>query len=133
MSAAVKLHSRAIAENPSVLVVEDEALIRMAIADSLKDDGFTVLEAGNALDAVRLLESDDSVELVFSDISMPGGMDGTALADWVHTHRPGMPILLTSGSAQSVDFAANEQFFAKPYDMPSVVECIRRAVESRRA
>jgi DNA-binding NtrC family response regulator len=136
MSAAAKRLPEPSPEFPSVLVVEDEILIRIALADSLQDCGIKVLEAGNALDAIRILEADGTIELVFSDISMPGGMDGTALAQWVHAHRPGVPVLLTSGNRPSsqnsaLEFA-NEQFFAKPYNMPSVIACIRDAVGARR-
>lgn len=81
----------------TVLVVEDDTMVRMPIAEYLRDCGYTVLEAGSASEAIATLDSGAPVGLVFSDIRMPGKMDGLGLAEWCHVHCPAVPVLLTSG------------------------------------
>jgi DNA-binding NtrC family response regulator len=120
---------------PAVLVVEDEVLIRLVIADYLRECGFKVYEAGTAEEAIEILESNQAtINLVFSDIRLPGDMNGFALGQWIRTNRPGLPILLTSGDAKKSDAAKelceNEPFFAKPYDVQLVVAQIRTIIEA---
>jgi CheY-like chemotaxis protein len=87
-----------------ILVVEDEVLIRFVIADYLRECGYHVMEAANAAEAVALLEVEAApIDLVFSDVQMPGDMDGFGLAHWVRDNRPGLPIILTSGNARTAD------------------------------
>ena len=81
----------------TVLVVEDDMMVRMPISEYLRARGYTVLEAGNASEAIATLDSVAEVGVVFSDIRMPGTMDGVGLAEWCHAHRPALPVLLTSG------------------------------------
>src|SRR5215469_3087623 len=113
----------------SVLVVEDETLLRMMLSDYLNEAGFNVLEAFNADDAIRVIETND-VDVVFSDVHMPGQMDGFGLARWVHCHRPGTPVLLTSGVANKYEAAKEgvdaDSFLSKPYDLSILAEEIRR-------
>jgi DNA-binding NtrC family response regulator len=121
---------------PAILVVEDEVLIRLVIADYLRECGFKVYEAGTAAEAVEVLESDQaSIDLVFSDIRLPGAMNGFALAQWARTNRPGLPVILTSGDSKKSDAAKelceNEPFFAKPYDVQRVVAEIRTIIEAK--
>lgn len=104
----------------TVLVVEDDILIRMALAEYLRDCGLRVIEAGNGAEAVRVLtQSDVAIDLVFSDVQMPE-MDGFGLAQWVHANRPGLPIILTSGNdlmAQKAhDVCTDGPLEKKPYD-----------------
>jgi len=82
---------------PTILVVEDDPLVRMPIAEYLRDCGYNVLEADDASEAVSLIDGGHDVDLVFSDIRMPGLMDGLELARWVRRTHPGLPVLLTSG------------------------------------
>ena len=122
---------------PAVLVVEDEVLIRLVIADYLRECGFKVYEAGNAREAVEILESDEAaIDLVFSDIRLPGEMNGFALAQWVRKNRPSVPVVLTSGDSKKSEAAKelceNEPFFAKPYDVQLVVSHIRTLIDARR-
>jgi CheY-like chemotaxis protein len=122
---------------PAVLVVEDEVLIRLVIADYLRECGFKVYEAATALEAIEILESDKAaIDLVFSDVRLPGEMSGFTLAQWVRTNRPGVPIVLTSGDARKSEAAKelceNEPFFAKPYDVQRVVSHIRTLIDARR-
>ena len=86
----------------SILVVEDEVLLRFVIADYLRDCGYQVIEANDASEAVALLTLEPP-DLVFSDVRMPGEMDGLGLARWVRTNRPGLPVILTSGDVQTAD------------------------------
>jgi CheY-like chemotaxis protein len=81
----------------TVLVVDDDLMVREPIADYLREVGYQVLEAGDAQEAIDLVDHADHVDLVFSDVRMPGDLDGIGLARWVHTHRPDLPVLLTTG------------------------------------
>jgi len=82
---------------PTVLIVEDEVLIREAVTDHLRECGFLVLEACDAEEAIEILEAGVDIDVVFSDIRMPG-MGGVALAKWVSENRPGTPVFLASGN-----------------------------------
>src|ERR1700759_156180 len=81
----------------TILVVEDEVLVRMNIADHLREQGFIVLEAATADEARSVLLAGVQIDLVFSDIMMPGPLDGAGLADWLVAHNPDVPIILASG------------------------------------
>lgn len=121
---------------PSVLIVEDEILIRMALSDYLQECGFKVLEAGHAAEAIEILESGKAIiDFIFSDISMPGDIDGFGLAKWVRANRPEIPILLTSGDSKKASAAHTlceaEPFLAKPYDLHLVVAHIRTLIDAR--
>lgn len=121
---------------PLVLVVEDEVLIRMAAADHLRHCGFKVAEAGSSAEAQELILSGLKVDLVFSDITMPGALDGIGLAQWLGTHAPDLPVILTSGVTSSLDTAkkvcANVHvLLPKPYDYDGVVTNIRTALAAR--
>jgi len=116
---------------PTILVVDDEPLIRMMVSDYLQECGFKVVEASNADEAQQMIQSDALVlDLVFSDVKMPGTKDGFALAQWVRTHRPEIPVVLASGDTSKIqnahDLCADEPFFAKPYDLQLLVTKIRQ-------
>lgn len=120
----------------TILVVEDDVLIRMDVSDYLRDCGWHVVEAGNATEAVTVLESDTAVDLVFSDIQMPGAIDGFGLAAWVREHRPGLRIILTSGAVQRSEATASlcdEGPLGKPYDHDRLAERIRHHLEAAAA
>ncbi len=108
----------------TVLVVEDEALVRLPIAEYLRDRGYHVLEAENAAEAIALVET-AAVDVVFSDVRMPGRMDGFALARWLREHHPDVPVLLTSGWT-GLDTAASQgvKVIPKPYSQAQVVQRI---------
>jgi DNA-binding response OmpR family regulator len=113
-----------------VLLVEDEVLIRMATSDYLQECGFKVLEASTAAEAITMIQGTESpIDIVFSDIRMPGEMDGFGLARWIREHRPGMAVLLTSGDAKMADAATGLceklDILPKPYDFEFAVARIR--------
>ena len=107
------------AEQHVVLVVEDEVVLRMAVSAHLREEGFVVIEAVDGEEAVELLRANHKIQLVFSDITMPGAMDGDQLADWIADRYPKIRILLTSGITQR----GQQPFIAKPY---SFIELQRR-------
>ncbi|RZM13065.1 MAG: response regulator [Sphingomonas sp.] len=102
---------------PVLLVVEDEPLLRMMAVDLAEEAGFDVVEAANAADAVAILERRTDIRLVFTDIDMPGGMDGIRLAAWIRDRWPPIDIVITSGKARpaAADMPARSVFFPKPY------------------
>ena len=122
---------------PAILIVDDEPLIRMGLSDFLQECGFKVLEAGNAAEAVQMIKSYAVViDLVITDVRMPGDMDGFGLAQWVRAHQPALPVILCSGDAKKAEVAqevcADEPFFKKPYDLQLLVAKIRQAIGAKR-
>lgn len=110
-----------------ILVVEDEPLLRMAAVDMVEDAGFEAVEAANAAEAVRILESRFDIRIVFTDINMPGGMDGMVLAACIRDRWPPIKLILTSGhmSIDRVRLPAEALFFSKPYREANVVSAFR--------
>src|ERR1700690_3936685 len=107
-----------------VLVVEDEMMLRMRAVDMVEDAGYTPLEAANADEAVAILESRSDIALLFTDIQMPGSMDGLGLA-WTVQHRcPAIKIILVSGTVElsERDRPANSRFFQKPFATKQLIE-----------
>ena len=119
---------------PVVLVVDDEPLLRMMVADFLQECGFKVLEAASADEAVEILSSAMlTVDVLFSDIRLPGNMNGFALAKWTRAHHPSVAILLCSGDTKKADVAhelcEDAPFFSKPYDLNLVLTQIRQSMK----
>ena len=112
----------------TVLVVEDEILVRLPISEYLRDCGYDVLEATDAREALALIEAGHVVDLVFSDVRMPGTMDGFALANWLRRNRPDVRVLLTSGYDGRTSSHANVErdvaLIAKPYSQARVAHSI---------
>jgi CheY-like chemotaxis protein len=102
-----------------VLVVEDEMLLRMRTVDMVEDAGFTSIEAVDADEAVAVLESRSDIALLFTDIQMPGSMDGLKLAHAVRERWPPIKIILVSGQLRlaNIDIPADSRFFGKPNEM----------------
>lgn len=99
----------------TILLVEDEPLVRFDLAEQLRSEGFTVIEAANAAEAVSLLTCDFSVDAVCTDVRMPGDMDGIGLVTWIAKQRPGVPTLIISGEATARYVAGlADAAFAKP-------------------
>ena len=116
-----------------VLVVEDEPLLRMFNADMLIDAGFDVLEAADAIEPLHLLETNDDIRVVFTDVEMPGAIDGFALALRIEAQWPEIGVLVTSGRRypNEVFTAAQRCFVPKPFRVAQVVELIGAFVQSR--
>jgi CheY-like chemotaxis protein len=100
-----------------VLVVEDDALIRMATRDRIEAAGWTVYEAHNADEAIRLLEAHPGIRLIFTDVDMPGSMDGVKLAHYVRERWPPVKIIVTSGFKHVTpdQLPSGSVFLGKPY------------------
>ena len=118
------------ASQPTVLVVEDEVLIRMAVSDYLRECGFHVVEAGCADEAMEILKSDTTVDIVFSDVNMPGKMDGFGLVQWIRRERPQVKVILTSGVTRKAKEAGSlcedGPVLAKPYHHGDLERQIRQ-------
>ena len=116
-------------DNPriAVLVVEDEAIIRMSIVEELEDAGFEVFEASNAAQAIEVLIANSRIGVMFTDVDMPGGVDGLKLAASVRDRWPPIKIIVTSGHRRiDVDALPVEaRFMVKPYDPNAVIRSIR--------
>jgi DNA-binding NtrC family response regulator len=110
----------------TILVVEDEELIRMVLTNFLHDSGYNVLEAGDVAQAKDLLAS-QRVDLVFSDINMPGTETGFDLQNWICRHHPGTKVLLTSGRphAEEATKGSREPLIPKPYRCSAVLQRIQ--------
>ena len=108
---------------PTVLIVEDEMMLRMRAVDIVEDAGFTPIEAVNADDALAILESRSDIELLFTDIQMPGSIDGLKLAYAVHERWPKIKIILVSGqlTLTDADKPADSRFFGKPLDVKNMI------------
>ena len=118
---------------PVVLLVEDEPLVRMAAADDLQDAGFHVLEAANADVALAVLEScSDDVQVLFTDIDMPGSMNGLDLAENVQQRWPHISLLISSAyhRPDPETLPDDGRFVPKPYCSDDVVQQIRELVTS---
>ncbi|MEO5806164.1 response regulator [Devosia sp.] len=111
----------------TVLVVEDEVLILLATAQDLRDAGFKVLEAANAREAIALLELHPEISLLFTDIDMPGSMDGLMLSTMVRDRWPPVKIIVTSGKTIVGRGELPEQgrFMPKPYRIDKVVAAVQ--------
>lgn len=111
----------------TVLVVEDETLVRMDVSDQLRDLGFTVLEAEDANAAIDLLASNADIQVMFTDVDMPGSMDGLKLAAAVRDRWPPIRIIVTSGrrKVQIADLPQESRFFGKPYRARDVASAAR--------
>jgi CheY-like chemotaxis protein len=110
-----------------ILIVEDEMMLRMRAVDMVEDAGYTPLEAMDADEAVAILESRSDIELMCTDIQMPGSMDGLALARAVHGRWPSIKIIVVSGQLDlpKLDLPPRSRFFGKPLDAGEVIAEMR--------
>jgi DNA-binding NtrC family response regulator len=121
--------SRAEAEPWVILLVEDDSLIRMTVAEYLRSVGYNVIESVTADEAARVLSSRTKVHLVFSDVSLPGDMGGFSLAVWVRRNFPFIPVVLMSGvdsAGRPLDRQHLIPFIAKPFRMEDAAQLIAR-------
>jgi CheY-like chemotaxis protein len=123
-------------ENHTVLVVEDEFLIREDISTHLKDCGFNIIEAENATAAIQFLTSRNDIDIVFTDIRMPGDMDGIELARWIAVNYPNILVMIASGHV-SREVAIKElcgvEAFVKPYKPEAISRKMRELLAHRKS
>jgi CheY-like chemotaxis protein len=114
-------------KRPVVLIVEDEFLLRMDAVDMIAAAGFDVVEAANADEAIEILESRPDITVVFTDIQMPGSMDGLKLARAVRGRWPPIKIIATSGhvDVSETDLPDGGRFLSKPYSSNEVADVLR--------
>jgi two-component system, response regulator PdtaR len=119
--------SDAVAQRPVVLVVEDDFLLRMDAVDIVRSAGFDAVEAGNADEAIAILEARPNIHVVFTDIQMPGSMDGLKLAKFVKDRWPPIRIMTTSGRVRidGGDLPRGGRFIPKPYSPAQVIGTLR--------
>ncbi len=114
----------------SVLVVEDEPLIRLAAISFVEDEGFTVFEAENADEAVAILEAHPEIRIVFTDVHMAGSMDGLQLVAFAHDRWPPLRFIIVSGEHKPglASLPEGALFFAKPYDTAAIGHAMRSMI-----
>ncbi len=114
-------------ERTVILVVEDELLVRMDLVDILQCAACKTYEAGNASEAIAVLEQHDEVQVVFTDIQMPGDMDGLALSRYVRDRWPATFIVVCSGNERPVaeEMPRDAAFISKPYDRTALVRVLQ--------
>jgi two-component system, response regulator PdtaR len=110
----------------TVLVVEDEVLIRLMVADALRALGITVIEASNADEALRVLQSPLPIQLLLTDVHLPSALDGLALARAARATRPDLKLIVASSQPAAREVAGlADAFFAKPFVLTAMVERVR--------
>ena len=117
-------------QRPVILIVEDEPLIRFNACDMLADDGYEVIGAANAHEAIQILESRSDICLIFTDVQMPGTIDGLALVRMAQDRWPPIKIVITSGHppVKDPDLPSGGRFLPKPYSLEQVTGTIRAAL-----
>ena len=109
----------------TVLIVEDEFLIRMMLAETLLDEGYEVIEASNVLEAVAILGT-RNIDAVITDIDMPGGLDGLDLARMISTNHINVPVVIASGrhKLRSEELPGDAVFISKPYGLETIASIV---------
>jgi CheY-like chemotaxis protein len=118
-------------KRPVVLIVEDEFLVRMDTRATLETAGFDVIEAGDADEAIAILTARNDIRLVFTDVHMPGSMDGLKLAHFVRDGWPPVKVVATSGHARITDSDLPEgvRFVPKPYSAAEITATLRELIQ----
>ena len=112
-----------------ILIVEDEFLIRLTLAEVLADEGYEVLEAETGDDAVEILESSPDIAVLLTDIQLPGKLDGRALARHARQNRPDLPVIFMTGrpeTMQGLSTGGREEYVAKPYLPSDICKAVKR-------
>ncbi len=121
---------------PCVMVVEDEPLLRSAVASLLELEGFQVVEAASGEEAVSLLSGGISkIDLVFTDVHMPGTVDGIGLGAWVKQHCPTIPVIIASGQIGKAQIREGQvpdlPFFSKPYSFDAIISRMKLELDHK--
>jgi CheY-like chemotaxis protein len=114
-----------------VLLVEDEVLVRMLLAEELRDAGWTVVEAATGDEAWSFLRSGGTAQLLFTDLTMPGNLDGLALTRLVRSTYPAMKIILTSGNMGPRSVTGFDGYLPKPYSLAGAVAAVGKLLEPK--
>ena len=118
----------------TILVVEDDPLVRLFTADILRGAGYHVVEAGTASEALMALASDQDIHLLFSDVLLPGSMGGLTLAEWANVNRSNMPVILSSGAGAVGRYLEGREsvaFMAKPYNARELLSVVSDLLPTR--
>lgn len=118
---------------PLVLIVEDEPLIREIAVAAIEDAGLPVLEASDAQQALRILQERSDVGVLFTDVNMPGALDGIELARLVHEQWPDIRLLVTSGRPLDTPVPDDGRFVAKPYDLDHITQAVSELANGNQA
>lgn len=118
-----------------MLIVEDSVLVRMGAVDLVQSMGYEALEAGDADGAIRILESRDDVDMVFTDVQMPGSMDGIKLSHYIRKGWPPVKLIVASGNAilEESSLPTGSRFFSKPYDDHAIRDAMADLLSSDEA
>jgi len=118
-------------QSKKLLIVEDDFLIRITLAETLTDDGFVVVEAASGDEGLAMLQEDDSIALLLTDIQLPGKLDGYALVLAARTRRPDLPVIFMTGRPDVQSSVANPRDFyiSKPYLPSDVSAAAKRLTE----
>ena len=118
-------------ELPVVLVAEDETLLRLYAAEALEDAGYKIIAVKDANEALDVMKTTPQVRVLFTDIQMPGPLNGVELARKVHQHWPNVLLLITSGNVTltPAEIPDHGHFVQKPYSIQEVVEQIQSLTE----
>lgn len=115
----------------TILIVEDDNLIRLALSDELVDDGHEVVECSNVLEALAFLGRGIIIDAVVTDVDMPGGLSGLDLAEYLQATKPATPVWVTSGRMVDISFLGDQgTFLSKPYDFAALAHDIADHTEA---
>lgn len=113
-------------DKPVLLMVEDEELLRLVIVDELREAGFHVIEAANGAAALELLTDDQPIDLLFTDIRMPGALTGWDVAEQARNLRPELAVIYATGFSENAPrLVSGSRFFKKPYRVNAIIEAAR--------
>jgi CheY-like chemotaxis protein len=119
----------------TVLLVDDEPLIRMVAAEQLEELGYLVIEAGEARDAIKVLQTEQKIDLLLTDVGLPNGMNGRQLADIAREKRPYLPVLFITGYAETAvlnhgHLEQGMQILTKPFDLDALARHVKACIEA---
>ena len=129
MEDRVVVHGPGEPHRPVILLVEDEVLVRLTTAEILRDEGYDVLEAVDASEALAILATGHPLELVLTDIRMPGDMDGIELTSTIRTRRPYVPIVILSSHLADGTKHEADRFLVKPYQTDQLLQTVNELVD----
>lgn len=113
----------------TVLLVEDNVLIRLSLAEELRAADYVVIEAGNAEEGLSIVRSGTGVDILISDVRMPGAIDGIDLAHTVRKERPAIKLVLVTGQVSQTDGLPVDGVFGKPYDAAKLLTHLKRLTD----